>query len=105
MDLRLKDLTIFEQVVLALSLIAVSILLIDPFVFERYRALPPEVRGFFRSITDIGKSNWMLIPAGSLVALALVLSRTHLGFRNAAGYGLIASTIGLLMRAGSACEG
>ncbi|HET9273342.1 MAG TPA: hypothetical protein VFO09_03655, partial [Methyloceanibacter sp.] len=62
MDLRLKDLTIFEQVVLALSLIAVSILLIDPFVFERYRALPPEVRGFFRSITDIGKSNWMLIP-------------------------------------------
>jgi undecaprenyl-diphosphatase len=94
MDLRLKDLTIFEQVVLALSLIAVSILLIDPFVFERYRALPPEVRGFFRSITDIGKSNWMLIPTGAAVALALVLRKRHVGFRNSAGYGLIASTIG-----------
>jgi undecaprenyl-diphosphatase len=38
----------------------------------------------------------MLIPAGSLVALALVLRRTHQGFRNAAGYGLIASTIGFV---------
>ena len=33
---------------------------------------------------------------GSLVALALVLRRRHLGFRNAAGYGLIASTIGFV---------
>ena len=51
---------------------------------------------FLRSITNIGRSNWMLITAGSAVALALVLKRTHLGFRNAAGYGLIASTIGFV---------
>jgi membrane-associated phospholipid phosphatase len=94
MSVRLKDLTIFEQVVLALSLIAISILLIDPFLLERARLLPHGVRSFFRSITDIGKSNWMLFPTGAAIALALVLRRRHVGFKNSAGYGLIASTIG-----------
>jgi membrane-associated phospholipid phosphatase len=94
MSLRLKDLTILEQVVLALSLLAISILLVDPFVYERYRALPAEARSFFKQITDIGRSNWMLIPAGAAIALAIVLRRRHLGLRNAAGYGLIASTLG-----------
>ena len=70
--------------------------MLDPFFLERSKALAPEARNFLRSVTDIGRSNWMLIPAGSLVALALVLRRTHPGFRNAAGYGLIASTIGFV---------
>lgn len=96
MSVRLKDFTLFEQVVLALSLIAISILLIDPFLLERARLLPHGVRSFFRSITDIGKSNWMLIPTGAAVALALVLRKRHASFRNSAGYGLIASTIGFV---------
>jgi undecaprenyl-diphosphatase len=96
MSLRLKDLTIFEQVVLALSLLFLSLLLVDPFMLERSRALPPEVRAFFRAITDIGKSNWMLIPTGTAVALALILRKRHVGFRNSAAYGLIASTIGFV---------
>jgi hypothetical protein len=54
MSLRLKDLTIFEQVVLALSLIFISMILLDPFMLERARALPPGVRSFFRAVTDIG---------------------------------------------------
>lgn len=96
MTLRLKDLTLFEQVVLALSLVLLGFLLIDPFMLERSRALPPEMRKIFKAITDIGKSNWMLIPTGTAIALALVLRRRHAGFRNAAGYGLIASTIGFV---------
>ena len=93
---RLADLTLFEQVVLAASFILFGVYVLDPFFLERSKALAPEARNFLRSITDIGRSNWMLIPAGSLVALALVLRRTHQGFRNAAGYGLIASTIGFV---------
>ena len=96
MTLRLKDFTILEQVVLALSLIFICLLLIDPFMLERSKALPPEARKFFRSVTDIGKSNWMLIPTGSAIALALVLRQRHVGFRNSAAYGLIASTIGFI---------
>ena len=93
MILRLKDLTILEQVALALSLVFAGFLVIDPFMLERSQALAPEARKFFRAVTDIGKSNWMLIPTGSAIALALVLRKRHVGFRNSAAYGLIASTI------------
>ena len=58
--------------------------------------LPGGVRKFFRTITDIGKSNWMLIPTGVAIALALVLRKRHGGWRNSAAYGLIASTIGFV---------
>jgi undecaprenyl-diphosphatase len=93
---RLADLTLLEQVVLAVSFVLFGVYVLDPFFLERSKALAPEARNFLRSATDIGRSNWMLIPAGSLVALALVLRRTHQGFRNAASYGLIASTIGFV---------
>jgi undecaprenyl-diphosphatase len=96
MSFRLNDFTIFEQVVLALSVIFASLLLVDPFMLERARALPPEIRSVFRAITDIGKSNWMLIPTGAAIAVALVLRKRHVGFRNSAAYGLIASTIGFV---------
>jgi undecaprenyl-diphosphatase len=96
MSFRLHDLSLVEQVALALTLILAGVFLLDPFFLERAKALAPAAREFLRDITNIGRSNWMLIPAGSAVALALVLKRTHLGFRNAAGYGLIASTIGFV---------
>jgi membrane-associated phospholipid phosphatase len=96
MPLRLRDLSLFEQLVLAVSFILFSIYVLDPFFLERSKALAPEARSFLQTITNVGQSNWMLIPAGSAVALALVLRRTHSSFRNAAGYGLIASTIGFV---------
>jgi membrane-associated phospholipid phosphatase len=96
MTLRLKDLTIVEQVVLALSLILLGFLLVDPFMLERSRVLAPEARKVLKAVTDIGRSNWMLIPTGAAIALALVLRQRHVGFRNAAAYGLIASTIGFV---------
>src|SRR3989337_2419150 len=96
MTLRLKDFTILEQVVVALSLIFIGLLLIDPFMLERATALPPEARKFFRTVTDVGRSNWMLIPTGAAIALARVLRQRHVGLRNSAAYGLIASTIGFV---------
>lgn len=94
--MRLKELTLFEQVVLALSLILIGLLIVDPFMLERSKALAPEVRKFFRAITDIGKSNWMLIPTGAAIGLALVLRKRYGGLRDSAAYGLIASTIGFV---------
>jgi undecaprenyl-diphosphatase len=71
-------------------------LIVDPLMLEQAKALPRGVREFFKTITDIGKSNWMLIPTGVAVALALVLQQRYGGWRNAAAYGLIASTIGFV---------
>jgi membrane-associated phospholipid phosphatase len=96
MSFRLRDLSLLDQMALALSCALVGFLLIDPFLLERSKALTPAGRGAFAAVTNIGRSNWMLIPAGAAVALALVAKRTHLGLRNAAGYGLIASTIGFV---------
>ncbi len=93
---RLKDLAILDQVLIALSIIFFGMVLIDPFMLERAKAVSPEIRSFFRSITHVGRSNWMLIPTGVVIALALVLRRRNGGFRNEAGYGLIASTIGFV---------
>lgn len=93
---RLQELSILEQVALAVSLTAFGFLLIDPFVLERSKTLLPAATDALKAVTNVGTSAWILIPAGSAIALALVLRRFHLGLRNAAGYGLIASTIGFV---------
>lgn len=96
MTSRLKDLSISDQVLIAVSLALAGFLLIDPLMVEAANALLPGVRKLFKTITDVGMSNWMLIPTGAAVALALVLRKRDLGFRKAPAYGLIASTIGFV---------
>ncbi|MFO7477531.1 MAG: phosphatase PAP2 family protein [Methyloceanibacter sp.] len=93
---RLKHVTLLEQAVLALSLLLFCLLLVDPFMRERAVALPPEPTAFFRAITDLGRSNWMLILSGAPLALALILRRRHQYPKHAAAYGLIASTAGFV---------
>jgi len=83
-----------EWAVGALSVLAIGFLLIDPFMLERAQAMSPTARDFFRAITDIGRSNWMLIPTAAIIGLAVVLRRNHIGFRNAAAYGLIIQVAG-----------
>ena len=80
---------LWEQALIAASILAVGFLLIDPFMLERAEAMPPAARDFFRAITDLGRSNWMLIPTATVIGFAVLLRRNHIGFRNAAGYGLI----------------
>ncbi len=88
---RLQDLSIVEQVALAVTFILFGVYVLDPFFLERAKALAPEARGTIRAVTDLGLSNWMLITSGTTIALAYVLKRRHAGFRNGAGYSVIAS--------------
>ena len=92
--MRFRYFTLCEQGVLVVSLLAVGFLLLDPFMLERARTLSPHARAFFGAITDVGRSNWILIPTAAVIAFAIVLRRNHLGLRNSAGYGLILSTAG-----------
>jgi membrane-associated phospholipid phosphatase len=86
--------TLFEQGVVVVSLLAFGFLVLDPFLLERARALSPHARAFFGVITNVGRSNWILIPTAAVIAFAIVLRRNHLGFRNSAAYGLIMATAG-----------
>jgi membrane-associated phospholipid phosphatase len=91
---RFRYFALCEQGVVAVSLLAVGFLLLDPFMLEHARTLSPHVRAFFGAITDVGRSNWILIPIAAVIAFAIVLRRNHLGFRNSAAYGLIMATAG-----------
>src|SRR4026207_915907 len=73
MSFRLQDLNLFEPVLLAVSLVLLRVYVLDPFFLERSKALAPEARSCLRSITDIRKSDRMLVPAGSFGARAVVL--------------------------------
>lgn len=77
-----------------LSLLAIGFLLVDPFMLERAWTLSASAREFFRFVTDLGRSHWMLIPTAAVVIFAIIMRRQHLGFRNAAGYKLIIQTAG-----------
>ena len=54
MTLRLKDLPISDQALIAVSLALAGFLLIDPLMVEAASALQPGVRKVFKTITDIG---------------------------------------------------
>ena len=93
---RLAGLGPFETALVALSVIAGSFLLIDPLILGVVRDLDPAVRQFFRRITDLGKSSWMLLPTGlAFVALAALRTR-DIGARAAAAYGLTAQIVGFV---------
>jgi undecaprenyl-diphosphatase len=91
---RSRYFTLVELGVVVVSLLAFGFLLLDPFMLERARALSPHARAFFGVITDVGRSNWILIPTAAVIAFAIVLRRNHVGVRNSAAYGLIISTAG-----------
>lgn len=96
MSLRPHNFTLLEQTAIAVSAILFGVYVLDPFFVERAKALAPEARVGLKAITDIGKSNWMLISTGALAAVALVLQRTHAKFRDGAGYGMMAATLGFV---------
>lgn len=85
-----------EQAVLALSAVAAGFLVVDPLVLSAVRALDPGVRGFFRAVTDIGKSGWILIPSGAAVIVLAALRARGRGLRLRAAYGCLAQLLGFL---------
>lgn len=65
-----RQLPLLDRAALLLTLLAACMLLVDPVVATTARTLDPEVRSFFRSFTDLGKSGWILVPT-ALAALWL----------------------------------
>lgn len=92
--MQIRYFTLCEQAVLAISLLAIGFLLIDPFMLERARTISSSAKDFFLFVTDLGRSHWMLIPSAAVIIFAIIMRRQHLGFRNAAGYKLIIQTAG-----------
>ena len=90
---RLAGLTPVEKTVVALSVVAASLLLIDPLIYEVVRGFNPGVRRFFRSFTDLGKSSAILLPAAILFILLAALRTRDIGLKAAAAYGYLAQIV------------
>ena len=93
---KLPDFSPLEWSAIIASLVVASLLLIDPLVFGVVRHFNPEIRGFFRSFTDLGKANWILIPSGIGIAILLALRTRKNGIRKQAAYGYGAQILGFV---------
>lgn len=76
-----------DKVIVGLSLLLFCALVIDPLILRAVRDLDPQTRGFFRAITDLGKSGWILISSAAVVACLLALRAGARSARERAVYG------------------
>ena len=93
---KLPGFSPFEWAAIIISLVVASLLLLDPLVLGVVRQFNPEIRGFFRSFTDLGKAAWILIPSGGAIVLLLALRSRKVGWRKAAAYGYGAQLLAFL---------
>jgi membrane-associated phospholipid phosphatase len=63
----------------AIAFVGLAMSLIDARGFTFAGTLPLWVVDTFNEITDFGRSNWFLIPAGGLIVLAAILARPAAG--------------------------
>jgi undecaprenyl-diphosphatase len=85
---RISRLAAYEKAALALSVLFCTFLIIDPMVHTVVRGFDPGTRYFFKSMTNLGKSGWVLAISGILILLFTWLSAQQISQRRAAGYRL-----------------
>ena len=96
MNIDRQRLTPSEIVALAITLLLFSVFVLDPFFLERAKTLAPDARKALNAITDVGKSNWMLISTGTLAIVAIILKGLEANRRDQAGYGMMAAILGFV---------
>lgn len=96
---RFSRLSTFEMAVAALSAVFGAFLILDPLVLTAVRGLDPETRRFFRLLTGLGKSNWILISSGvAIIGLAWAGARAD-GLRRGVIYDYVLKLLSFLFAA------
>ncbi len=85
---KISRLAAYEKAALALSVLACAFLIIDPLVLGVVREFDTGTRNFFRALTYLGKSNWILILSGALILLFTWLGAKQASRRSNAAYRL-----------------
>ena len=96
---RFSRLSAFEMAVAALSAVFGAFLILDPLVLSVTRDLNPDVRRFFRMLTDLGKTNWILIPSGAAIIVLAGLQAREQSLRRDVIYGYISKLMVFLFTA------
>jgi membrane-associated phospholipid phosphatase len=85
---RISRLAAYEKAFVVLSVLTCSFLLIDPLVHGVVRDFTPETRNFFRSLTNLGKSNWILVLSGTLILVFTWMAAKQVSRKQNAAYRL-----------------
>lgn len=81
---------IYERAAIVGSLILAAFLIVDPLVLSATRGIHPDVRNVIKLLTDLGRSNWILIPAGVAILVLGWLRVRETRLRRVVGYGYAA---------------
>lgn len=88
-----SGLTAFHKAAIVASVALAGFLIIDPIVLDTVRGFDPGTYRLFRSLTHVGRSNWILIPSGvGILLLAWMRARTG-SFRVSVAYGYAAQLL------------
>lgn len=85
-----------DKIIIGVSLIAASCLIVDPLVLRAVQDVDGDARAFFRFITDIGKSGWMLLVTGLAFLAFLYLKSSAKTLRLRAAFGYAAQLAGFV---------
>ncbi len=83
-------LTVYEKGAIVGSLILAAFLVVDPLVLSATRSIHPDVRSVLKALTDLGRSNWILIPSGIAILVLGWMRVRETQFRRVVGYGYAA---------------
>ncbi len=93
---RFHGLCVRDKIIIGMSLIAASCLIVDPLVLRAVQDVDGDARSFFRFITDIGKSGWILLLTGVAFLGFLSLKSKAATLRLRAAFGHAAQLAGFV---------
>ena len=96
---RISGLAAYEKVVIAVSVILVAFLIVDPLVLTAVRGFDIGLKRSFQPLTGLGRSNWILIPSGLGILLLAWLRAQEEGFRRLVAYGFASQLLIFLFAA------
>ena len=89
----LSSLSPIELTALAVSASVAMFLIVDPLVLGAVRSLGPDTYTFFRGLTHLGRSNWILIPSALLLVALYWLRARDSGTRRATVYAYVSQIL------------
>jgi len=89
----LSNLSTVELIAVAISASVAMFLIIDPLVLGAARSLGPDTYTFFRGLTHLGRSNWILIPSAAGIAILYWLRAREPRTRNTVLYGYLSQIL------------
>jgi membrane-associated phospholipid phosphatase len=89
----------YQKAAVAASVALAGFLILDPVVLGAVREFDSGTYHLFRGFTNLGRSNWILIPSGAGILVLAWMRAKESGFRRAVAYGYAMQLLSFLFAA------